>query len=109
VYAGDWLRDGHTGFALRATLLTSNDDFQSHDGQWVIRQNAATLFIPASGEAIDHDRVAACDWGAYRRARMGASAPQHMPPVSLDGPSVFEKLDWLYLDGPSVFEKLDWL
>lgn len=98
VYAGDWLRDTVTGFVLCAAQLRSaqvDQDFMSWDGQWVIPARKSVVFIPSFGEAIPHERVAGCDREAYRAARMGASAPRHIPPVSLDGPSVFEKLDWL--------------
>ena len=96
VYAGDWLRDTVTGFALRADQMSSGEfEFKSRDRQWIIPARKSVVFIPSFGEAIPHERVAGCDREAYRAARMGASAPRHIPPVSLDGPSVFEKLDWL--------------
>jgi hypothetical protein len=95
VYAGDWLRDKRTGFAARAARLNSDDYFVSTDENWIISTRDSVLFIPAFGEEIPGDKVAECDRAAYRRARMGGVARPSLPAVSLDGPSVFEKLDWL--------------
>ena len=90
LYPGDWLRDVHTGFVMRAA---TNDDARglllSIDLTHCIEPERAVLYTPDPATKVG--KIAECDQGAHA----DAVAKRHVP-APAQGPSVFENLDeWI--------------